>query len=321
MKTGRLGTLLFLATLVPPVGAQPLPLDNAAIEVEALAEFHAAQRVRPDVATYTALLRALQAAGSPMDLAMSAEEAVARHPKERAFVWTAIEALLAVKAPERAMKYWDKLPRAEKNTSRGLWLLGAIHENNGATAQAYQAYQTAAQAEPEARKALARLAAHSLLLDGQRYFPPPGWSVEAGSPPQLLDMQNGMRATLTYMGKTKPLEAVRLTLSQALPVSINHLNERLAPAKRNAPNGTKGQAAPEPIQVEWLACAGGNSLVCLEAGPDKDFPDSLPTLYLAALHLRAGTLVLVLEGASRNQAPTVLRTLADARRLAEEDKP
>lgn len=320
MKSGLVGGLIFSIIITLPAGAQPPASET--VGPEALPELRAALRANPDAAAYAALLGALQKAGPPIDLAMSAEEAVARHPGERDFVWTASEALLDLRAPEPALKYWRMLPKAAQKTPRGLWLRGAIHEADGQITEAWRAYQTAAHEEPKAHEALARLASHSLSLEGQRYFPPPGWSVQAGPPAQLLDTQSGMRAALTFMSKTKPLDAVKLTLSQALFVSLDHVAELIAAGKRKAPRGAAGQPTFDPIRIESLPCAGGNSLMCVEAGPSEDIPAPFPTLHVGALDLRrAGTLVIVVEDADRQSASSVLRTLADAGRITEESKP
>ncbi|MDP2432844.1 MAG: tetratricopeptide repeat protein [Pseudomonadota bacterium] len=311
-----------------------LRLANLLIEQgrhgEALPEAQAALRPRPDIPAYDALLRAQRGAGSAIALAMAAEDAATRHPAHVPFIQAAIEALLAVKAADLALKYWQRLPKADQNAPRGQALLGAIHEANGSLAQAWRAYQVAAATEAQAKAALERLATQSLALDGRRYFPPPGWSLPPGTPlpgtpAQLIDTHSGARATLILMAKAKPDQALLQMLSQRLPmVPPDYLDVRLKaekrkPTKPSSNSPSPGMSAPEFLQVKWLDCPG---LICLEAGPDKEYAQLFSTLHAGAYDLRPGTLVILLEGARREQMQTAFKTLfAPANLIVDGGKP
>lgn len=288
---------------------------------EAVPELRTVLRLRPDAKTYEALVSALQTAGSPIDLAMTAEEALAHYPGQVALTRIAVEALIAVDAPDRALKYWQTLPQTGQTSARGQWLLGNIREANGQPEQAYTAYQLAAAAEPKAKVALARLGARSLALGGQRYFAPNGWSILPGTPAQLVDAQSGARATLILLANIKPQQALLQALTQRLPVPPETLaallasssNKPTAPAQ-NAPNA----ASREPLRVELLDCPG---LLCIEAGPNQEFTGLLPTLHAGVLDLNPGSLVIVLEDALRVQVQAVLKALFAAGLVTEESKP
>lgn len=283
---------------------------------EALPESRAALQLRPDPQTYAVLLGALRVAGSPIELAMTAEESLQRFPDQVVLLWPAIEALLAVRAPQRAISYWQMLPESEQDSPRGQWLQGAILEAEGKPAQAYRAYGAAAATLPQARSAQEKLAARSVALDGQRYFPPSGWSVLPGTPVQLFQSHNGMRVTLAFKRGTTPRDAVRQLLESRLPIAADVLAALLAPA------GVKADPArPASLRIDWLACADGATLLCLEATPDKETPGLFPTLHVAAVGLDSGSLVLVLEAADRNPALAALKVLAGAGAVGEGSRP
>lgn len=290
---------------------------------QAVPELRTVLRLRPDAKTYEILLSALQTAGSPIDRAMTAEEALARYPGQVALTWTAVDALIAVGAPDRALKHWQTLPQAEQTSARGQWLLGGIHEAHGKSAQAYLAYQLAAGTEPRAKVALQRLAARSLPVDGHRYFAPNGWSTLSGSPPLLIETQSGARATLTLWPSTKPQDALLQTLTKRLPVPPEMLTELLMPAMGKPAALVKvspspDNSPPELLRIDRMDCSG---VLCIEVSPNQAFTGLLPTLHAGVLDLNPGAWVIVLEGTQRVSAQAALKALFAAGLVTEDGKP
>lgn len=284
---------------------------------EALPEIRRVLATRPDVAAHTAWLRALDTVGAPLERALAAEEAARRHPGHIPFTWSAIEALVALKAHDQAQGYWRKLPKAEQASPRGQYLMGAIQEAAGRPADALAAYR-AAREEPRAQAALARLRERALNLGGPLYFPPAGWTLLPGEPTRLTDPRAGMVATLTWQARTKLHDALRSVLSQRLPLPADYPLEQMLSSKRKS---LKEAGPPDPLSVEPFACPGQRPMVCVEVGPRKDFAGLLPRFHAGAVELRGGTLVVLLEGGERTGAPGLLRILSDAPLLVEGGSP
>lgn len=275
---------------------------------EALPELRRVLAARPDVAAYTAWLRALDAVGAPVERALAAEEAAHRHPGHTPFIWSAIEALVTVKAYDQAQGYWRKLPKTEQSTPRGQYLLGAIQEGTGRQMEALAAYRAALD-EPRAQAALARLRGQALNLGGPLYFTPAGWTPLPGEPPRLMDPRTGHMATPSWQARAKPLEALRKVLGQRLPLPADYPLEQVLSGKRKP---AKEAAPPEPVNLEPFACPGQRPMLCVEVGPRQEFAGLLPRFQAGAVDLRAGTLVVMLEGAERSRASGLLRALVDA---------
>jgi len=284
---------------------------------EALPEIRRVLAARPDVAAHTAWLRALDAVGAPLERALAAEEAIRRHPGHVPFTWAAIEALSSVGAHDQALGHWRRLTKADQTSSRGQALLGAIHEAAGRLAEALAAYHAAGD-EPSARDALARLRGRALDLGGVLYFPPPGWTATPGAPPSLTDLRAGLLATPLWLAGTKPQEALRQALARHLPLPADFPLGPAIAGKRKPASQTEAQ---DPLAVEPFACPGPRPMLCVEAGPRKEFAGLLPRLHAGAAELRGGTLVVLLEGAERATVPAVLRALAGAPLLAEGMRP
>ncbi len=284
---------------------------------EALPEIQRVRAARPDVAVYTSWLRALDAVGTPLDRALAAEEAAARHAGHVPFLWAATEALVALGLQERAQGYWRKLSKADQATPRGQYLLGAMHEAAGRLSEALAAYR-AARDEARAQAALTRLRGRALNLGGALYFPPAPWSLLPGEPARLTDPRAGHVATPYWLARSKPPEALRKILGQRLPLPADDPLEQALSGKRKPGRET---ATPEPLSIEPLACPGQRPMQCVEAGPGKAFAGLLPRLHAGAIDLRAGTLVVVLEGAGQAEAARALRVLGDAPLLPEGGQP
>jgi tetratricopeptide (TPR) repeat protein len=275
---------------------------------EALPELQRVLAARPDIAAHSAWLRALDAAGAPLERALAAEEAVRRHPEHVPFAWAAIEALVGMSAHDLALGYWRKLPKAEQASPLGQYLLGTLHEAAGRLAEALAAYR-AARDEPRAKAALVRLRGHALNLGGALYFPPAGWSLQPGEPRRLMDTRTGLLATPNWLARDKPPEALRNIIGQKLLLQADYpleqiLSGKYKPAKETSP--------PDPLSIERFVCPGQRPMLCVEVGPRKEFVGLLPRFHAGAVDLRSGTLVVLLEGAERSAASGILRTLGDA---------
>jgi hypothetical protein len=326
-----LALLLFLCLVAVQAQAEPVQPggDNGPGGMTSLQDLRLAVQQQPDAAAYEALLRGLrEGGGSAIELAMTAEEAVARHPDNLIFLRYAVEALLAVDAPDLALQYWQRIPKAEHGAGWANLLLGGIHEANGRIVEAWRAFQAAAATEAQAKAALERLAARSIALDGQQYFPPQGWVPILANLAELFHETSGARASIALLSKTSPEAALLKTLERYVPVPPQVLAAALAPAQPEAapppgetapvPNGLPNDPGLEFLRIERLACTG---MICVEAGPGPDQADLLPRLQAAALAVGEDTLVVLVQGLERQQAIEALQALASADRLVMGAKP
>lgn len=261
---------------------------------------------RSDAALDERLLKALQASASPIELAMAAEAAVARHPTHPVLLDMAVDALLAVGAHERANSYWQKLPPAERERPAALWQLGRLHEAADRPAQAWAAYNRAAAGEPRARTALQKLAERQLLIDGWRYFPPPGWTILLPGSGLMIERDSGIQARLTRQRASNPATAAAASLGPRLP---------LAPEQLGALLGRPGETTDGPVQLTVSDCLATKGGTCVHAGPAKGFAGMLPEMLLAAVPLGTDVLLVSIDNAAPPAALAALRQLARAERL------
>ncbi|WP_374327779.1 tetratricopeptide repeat protein [Azonexus sp.] len=263
-----------------------------------------------DAALDERLLKALQASASPLELAIAAEAAVGRHPGHPVLLGMAVDALLAVGAHERASGYWQKLPPAERERPAALWQLGRLHEAADRPAAAWAAHSRAAAGEPRARAALQKLAERQLLLDGWRYFPPPGWIILLPDSGLLIERDSGVQARITRQRASTPAQAAAASLAPRLPIAAERLSALLQ---------RPGEATEGPLQLTVSDCLATTAAICVHTGPAKDFAGMLPALHLAALPLGSDVLLVSVDNAAPPAALAALRQLAHAERLHQGD--
>ncbi len=261
---------------------------------------------RSDAALDERLLKALQASASPIELAMAAEAAVARHPAHPVLLGMAVDALLAVGAHERANGYWQKLPPAERERPAALWQLGRLHEAADRPAEAWATYSRAAAGEPRARAALQKLAERQLLIDGWRYFPPAGWTILLPGSGLLIERDSGVQARITRQRASTPATAAATSLAPRLP---------LAPERLSALLGRPGETTDGPVQLTVSDCLATKGSTCVQVAPASGFTGMLPEIFLAAVPLGTDVLLVSIDNAAPPTALAALRQLARAERL------
>lgn len=259
-----------------------------------------------DAALDERLLKALQASASPIELAMAAEAAVARHPAHPVLLGMAVDALLAVGAHERASSYWQKLPPAERERPTALWQLGRLHEAADRPVAAWAAHSRAAAGEPRARAALQKLAGRQLLLDGWRYFPPAGWTILLSGSGLLIERDSGILARITRSQASTPTQAATASLAPRLP---------LAPERLTALLGDPGETTDGPLQLTVSDCLAAKGSTCVQVAPASGFAGMLPEILLAATPLGTDVLLVSIDNATPSAALAALRQLARAERL------
>lgn len=263
----------------------------------------------PDVATFEALLGALRAAGSPIDLAMTAEEAVAKHPSHTGFLLTATEAMLGVKANAQAMPYWQKLPAAEQAMPRSQWLLGAIYEAQAQPTLAWAAYTKAAPVEPRAKVALQRLSKQAVELSGWRYFAPADWLVMPGDANTLEHTTQGARASFQIHTTSTVNQAAQAAIAMHFPLpptDLAALQAQLTAVKPDA------QALFEVVRMP-SPCADAS--LCLRVGPSAAFAGSLPEIHIAVLAFGTTAVTISIDTPDRDVAARALATLSQKTRF------
>lgn len=279
---------------------------------EAIAVLRPALQSSTDLAIYEALLSALRTAGSPIEFAMSAEEAAAKHPAHTGLLLTATEALLAVGAHARAQTYWQKLPPATQSTPQAQWLLGGLHEGQLQPALAWAAYSKAAATEPRAKVAQQRLSKQSVSLAGWRYFAPPNWIVSPGEAATLQHASSGTRASIELHQKSALNQAAQAAMLQRLPLPPSDIAALL----------TQPKADPQAVmQLESLPCPNPDTDLCAHVGPAPAFVGLLPEIYFAVLMLVADAVTVSIDNAERNIALQALVSLSQKILLAPESAP
>ena len=269
---------------------------------EAIAVLRPALQTSTDLPLFEALLAGLRTAGSPIDFAMSAEEALAKHPGNPGLLRTATEALLAVQATDRAWGYWQKQPPAEQNTALSQWLLGGILEAQTKPVLAWAAYTRAAPHEHRAKAALQRLSAQSLEISGERYFSPPPWTVLSLSVANasLLNPVNGVRADIALLRQTPSAQALQASLMQRLPLPPDDMQALL----------TQAQSIPQArVQLERLPCPDPAGALCVYVGAAATFAGQFPDVYVRVVPVGADALVVSIDNVPRTHALQALTAL------------
>ena len=290
--------------LAPADGQARLQLGNLLVQerraAEAIAVLRPALQISTELPLFQALLAALRTAGSPIDFAMSAEEALVSHPDNPGLLGTAAEALLAVRAIDRAWGYWQRLPQTEQNTAWSQWLLGSILEAQAKPALAWAAYTRSAPSEPRAKTALQRMSSQSVLLAGWRYFAPPNWVVSPGEAASLRHVSNGAHTRIVLHQKSTLNQAAQAAVLQRLPLPPSDIAALL----------TQPKADPQALmQLERLPCPNPDTGLCAYVGPAPAFVGLLPEIYFAVLTLGVDAVTVSIDNAERNIALQALASL------------
>lgn len=291
---------------------------------EAMPELRTLLRQRPDAATFGILLSALRTAGSPIELAMTAQEAVAAFPANTALLLAAVDALKNVKAFDVALQYWGKLTVAEQQSARGQGLLGELLEATGQPALAFAAYTVAARTEPKAQAALERLSARSLALAKGRYFAPTGWRVTNSRTGELTNAQHGMRAQVRLINSTQTSQTIAQAIQKSVPLPADELGRLIASAQTvGTESGLTSTSAqpPQPFTLQKLKCDAPAGLLCLELAPGKAVPGLFATLHIGSALVNGAALTVVIEGASRETATAALAELINTTLIVPGAKP
>jgi len=273
---------------------------------EAAAILRSASTEQDTAAIDERLLKALQASASPLELAMTAEAVVARHPENVVLLNIAVEAMLDVDAHERAMTYWQKLPPTEQGRPTARWLLGRIHEAADRPAKAWTAYTQAAGEESRAQSARQRLSERLVVLDGGRYFPPRDWSLLLPGGDILIDHSSGIQARIALIRGSTPMLAAEASLAPRLPISREQLATLLSQS---------GEAPTGLVQITFSNCLAGDAGRCIHAGPTEAFAGLLPEVQMASIQLGPDVLLVSVENADRPAALAALQALARPERL------
>jgi hypothetical protein len=303
-------------TLAPVNDNARLQLATVLIQqrraVEAIQTLRPALQSSTDLVIFETLLNALRSAGSPIDLAMTAEEAVAKHPTHTGLLLTATEALLAVDATDRAFTYWQKLPQTAQTATHAQWLLGRIHETKAKPALAWAAYTKAAVDQPKAKAALQRLSAQSMALSGWRYFAPPKWVVVRGEEATVQNLANGTRASLRLMPKTTVNQAIQAAILQRLPLPFEDIAALLTQPKPDA------QAL---VQLTRLPCPNTDTNICVHVGANAAFSGLLPEVLVGVRILDNDAMTVSIDNSDRNIALQALIALSQKALLVPEGVP
>jgi len=267
---------------------------------EAAAILRSASTEHDTAASDERLLKALQASASPLELAMTAEAVVARHPENAALLNIAVEAMLGVDAHERAMAYWQKLSPTEQDRPTARWLLGRIHEAADRSAEAWAAYTQAAGEEPRAQSARQRLSERLVVLDGWRYFPPRDWALLLPGGDILIDRSSGIQARVALIRGSTPMLAAEASLAPRLPISRQQLATLLSQS---------GEAPTELVQITFSNCLAGDAGRCIHAGPTEAFAGLLPEVQIATVQLGPDVLVVSIDNVDRPAALAALKLL------------
>jgi len=261
---------------------------------------------RSDAALDERLLKALQTSASPIEQAMAAEAAVARHPDHPGLLGMTVDALLAVGAHERANSYWQKLPPTERERPTALWQLGRLHDAADRPAEAWAAHSRAATGEARARSALQKLAERQLLLDGWRYFPPAGWSILLPGSGLLIERDSGIQARITRHRASSPVIAAAASLAPRLP---------LAPERLIALINRPGKTTDGSLQLTVSDCLPANGSTCVQITSASGFAGMLPEMFLASIPIGPDVLLISIDNAAPSAALAALQQLARVDRL------
>lgn len=273
---------------------------------EAAAVLHSANTGTDTAAIDERLLKALQASASPLQLAMTAEAVVARHPENAVLLNIAVEAMLGVDAHERAMAYWQKLSPTEQGRPTARWLLGRIHEAADRPAEAWAAYTLAAGEEPRAQSARQRLSERLVVLDGWRYFPPRDWALLLPGGDILVDRSSGIQARVALIRGSTPMQAAEASLAPRLPISRQQLARLLSQSS---------ETPTELVQITFSNCLAGDAGRCIHAGPTKAFAGLLPEVQMATVQLGSDVLIVSIDNADRPAAFAALQALGRPERI------
>lgn len=311
-----------IALLSAHVGASPLEPSARLGEAKALLDQKRGQealiklkelaRTQPDIATYEVMLRACETACSPVSRAMTAEEAVTRHPDHEPFILATVRALLDVEAQEQAIQMLAHLPKARQNQPAVKQLQARILEMQGRLAEAYALYL---EAGADSHHDRSRLAALALPLNGQHYFPPSPWRLTHAGSNEIFDPENDIAASLILVNQGKPAEVLRQRLAEFAPLSTAQIDEMLASPAQTSEEKT---SALWILDLSPLTELNGAQFLALE--PDKIFAGLFPSYYAAARPLKVGILVATLRGQSdKETARAALRTLLASESVAKGD--